>query len=58
MSKKDKIREKEWARQKMEICQHEDYIEKNGVLICRLCGENFVKKKSIKEKISNFLWTL
>ena len=58
MTKEEKIREKEWTKQRMETCLHEENIEKNGVLICRVCGEILTSKKSIKEKISDFLWTL
>ena len=53
LSKEEKIRDKEWERQERKLCVHSETFEKNGVLICRLCGEELKDlrvKKGFQEK--------
>ncbi len=54
----EKIRDEEWEKQERDLCVHSETFEKNGILICRLCGEELKKltnkkEKGIKEKLQD-----
>ena len=60
--KEEEIYDDEWAKQERELCIHSETMEKNGALICRLCGEKLkdlrVKKvKGTKEKFMDLFCT-
>ena len=47
LPKEEKVRDEEWEKQERDLCVHSETTEKDGVLICRLCG---VKLKDLKNK--------
>jgi len=58
--REEEIRDEEWARQERELCTHSETFEKNGFLVCRLCGKDLKKltnkkEKGIKEKLQDLL---
>jgi len=56
--KEEKVRDEEWEKQERDLCIHSETVEKDGALICRLCGEKLKDlrvKKGIKEKLMDLL---
>lgn len=54
LSPKEEIDDEEWARQERNLCIHSETFEKNGMLICRLCGIRLEDLK-VKKGIEKFL---